>query len=326
MIERVGVVVIGRNEGSRLRRCLEAACLGNVQVIYVDSGSTDGSVDLAIELGVELLELDPVRPFTAARARNEGVKRLVELMPDVALVQFVDGDCELDADWLGAAAVFMSDNPQVVAVCGRLRERHPEASVYNKLCEIEWDVPPGVSKACGGIAMFRVEEFFAAGGFREDLIAGEEPELCIRLQRKGGLIWRLEHDMATHDAAMLRFAQWWRRTVRWGHACALGASLHGSAPERHCVRERRRALAWGGGLPITVVLLAFFGGPKLLALFLLYPLQISRLAMRRKVGLGMSSWTYGFFQVLGRFPEMVGVLHFEFSRVFRRKVKIIEYK
>ena len=99
----VGVVVIGRNEGERLRRCLESVRGAAQAIVYVDSGSTDGSVALATGLGATVVALDMRRPFTAARARNEGMRRLQAIAPDLVFVQFVDGDCEMVAGWLPLA-------------------------------------------------------------------------------------------------------------------------------------------------------------------------------------------------------------------------------
>src|SRR6476660_3526039 len=83
----VAVVAIGRNEGERLQRCLESVRPQCETIVYVDSGSDDGSVDLARGLGVEVVELDMSIPFTAARARNEGLRRLRELRPSLEYVQ-----------------------------------------------------------------------------------------------------------------------------------------------------------------------------------------------------------------------------------------------
>ena len=64
----IGVVAIGRNEGDRLRVCLTSALRDSNHVVYVDSGSTDGSVAMVRELGATVVELDLSIPFTAARA------------------------------------------------------------------------------------------------------------------------------------------------------------------------------------------------------------------------------------------------------------------
>lgn len=322
---RVGVVVIGRNEGERLRRCLESVLPCTAQVVYVDSGSTDGSVALAHRLGANVLELDMTRPFTAARARNTGLQRLAEIAPDTAYVQFVDGDCELQAGWLDAAHTFLAAHPDVAMVCGRLRERHPERSVYNRLCDIEWDTPIGAAKACGGIAMARAQALRQTGGFRADLIAGEEPELCVRLRAAGWRIWRLDAEMAWHDAAMTHFGQWWQRTVRAGHAYAEGAMLHGHAPERHWVRQSISAWTWGLGVPLTALLAVTAIGWAGLLVLAAYPLQVLRLGMRGGHG-RPAQWWHAFFLVLGKIPEAIGQLKFHWRRLAGGQLRLIEYK
>ena len=321
----VGFVVIGRNEGARLKNCLEIVVGHAGPVVYVDSGSTDGSVDMARAMGVEVVELNMRVPFTAARARNEGTKRLLGLNTDLAYLQFVDGDCELADGWLENAAAFLDDHEDIAVVCGRLREKYPTRSVYNTLCDIEWDTPVGEAKACGGIAMMRVSAFERVQGFRADLIAGEEPELCVRLRASGWRIWRLGKEMALHDAAMSRFGQWWKRALRGGYAYAQGADLHGAGSERFGVRESRSAWFWGLGLPLFAVISTASAGPFGLVVFALYPLQMVRLA-RRGDRSPRENWLHAVFLVIGKFPEMLGQLKFLTLRYLGRKSRLIEYK
>ena len=199
---RIAAVAIGRNEGERLRRCL-ASMQGRVgRIVYVDSGSTDGSLDAAAAAGAQVVSLDLALPFTAARARNEGFALLGHEAP--AYVQFVDGDCELQPGWLETASAFLDNHPDVAAVCGRRRERHPGQSLYNRLIDCEWDTPVGETRACGGDVLMRRDAFRAVGGFDPALIAGEEPELCVRLRAAGWRIWRLDAEMTLHDAAITR--------------------------------------------------------------------------------------------------------------------------
>src|SRR5690606_20829115 len=242
---RLGVVAIGRNEGERLRACLQAVVGRAATVVYVDSGSTDGSTEMARSLGVDVVELDMSIPFTAARARNAGFERLVTLLPEVELVQFVDGDAEIVDGWLEAGARALAENPELAVVCGRLKERHPEASIYNRLCDIEWDGPAGEIEASGGICMVRADAFRAVGGYNPAILAGEEAEMCSRLRAAGFRIERLPVEMALHDMDMHRFSQWWRRTVRTGHAYAEIHARHASSPERPYDREVRSAWFWG---------------------------------------------------------------------------------
>ncbi|WP_226780955.1 glycosyltransferase [Oceaniglobus trochenteri] len=312
----IAAVVIGRNEGARLIACLDALQGQVARIVYVDSGSTDGSVQAARARGAEVLALNMDRPFTAARARNAGLARLD---PDqTPLVQLLDGDCVLRDGWLATARAYLEKHPDVAVACGRRRERHPEASVYNALCDAEWDTPVGPAQACGGDAMMRLSALRAVGGYRDGLIAGEEPELCLRLRRAGWGVQRLDAEMTWHDAAITRFSQWWRRSRRAGHAFAEGAALHGAPPDRHWVREHRRALFWGAGLPALAVIGALVY-PWMLGLLLFLPVQMVRLMPRMGV-------VPAVFNVLGKLPEAQGALTFHLNRLRGRRAGIVEYK
>lgn len=327
-LQRVGLVAIGRNEGERLRQCLDSV-VGKVErIVYVDSGSTDGSVELARSLGVDVVELDLSIPFTAARARNSGVAHLLQASPQTEFVQFVDGDCEVAPGWLDYALAQLDANPNVAVVCGRRRERFPEQSLYNRLCDIEWDTPIGEAKACGGDSMMRVAAFQQAGGFNSTLIAGEEPELCVRIRQNGWKILRLDAEMTRHDAQMRRFGQWWKRMLRGGHAFAEGAWLHGQTPERHWVKESRSIWIWGLLVPLLALGMAWF--TKGLSLLLLggYPLMAYRIRryMQQQGLPAKDAWLYGLFCLLAKFPQLQGQLQFHLNRLLGRRNVLVEYK
>jgi GT2 family glycosyltransferase len=321
----VVVVAIGRNEGDRLKRCLRSVMGVAHTVVYVDSNSIDDSVGFARDLGVVVIELDLSMPFTAARARNEGFAKALSVHPQAQFVQFVDGDCEITPDWLQQARLFLQAHPEVAVTCGRRRERHPQASVYNQLCDLEWNTPIGPALACGGDAMMRVSALKAADGYRGDVIAGEEPELCVRLRQLGWKIWRLDADMTWHDAAMTQFKQWRTRAKRCGYAYALGSHLHGAPPERHWVSETRRALLWGGFLPAVCLTATLCLGAWGLMAWLIYPAQVMRLGLRSPLD-GILRWQNATFTVLGKFPEAWGIWRFWRDHWQRRSARIIEYK
>ena len=184
-LSRTVVVVIGRNEGERLRESLSTALATGAPVVYADSGSADGSSGLARSLGCPVIELDPASPMSAARARNEGFEAAMRLRPDAEWIQFLDGDCALADGWLDLGVREIESRPEAVVVCGRLRESKPEASMYNRLCQLEWDRPPGEVLECGGIMLMRASAFRQVGGFDPRIVAGEDPELCLRLRRSG---------------------------------------------------------------------------------------------------------------------------------------------
>jgi len=312
----VDAVVIGRNEGARLIACLQSLNGQVRRVVYVDSGSTDGSVAAARAAGAVVVELDMSQPFTAARARNAGLKVLTRDPPDY--VQFLDGDCALREGWVPRGVQFLSENLRAAVVCGRRRERHPEASVYNALIDAEWNTPVGEARACGGDALMRMQAVTAVGGYREDLIAGEEPELCLRLRARGWTIWRIDAEMTWHDAGITRFSQWWKRTERAGHAFAEGAARFSTPRTPHWRSEVRRIWLWGVAIPLAVLA----GGllhPAALLLVLAYPLQVLRLK-------GRLGWAGALFNTLGKFPEAVGALRFYLRRLNRGEARLIEYK
>jgi GT2 family glycosyltransferase len=313
----VGAVIIGRNEGARLVACLASFPPSVRPLVYVDSGSTDGSVAAAQAAGARVVALDMTLPFTAARARNAGLEALAG--PDgPEFVQLVDGDCVLQPGWIPAAVKFLRANPPAAVVCGRRREQRPDASVWNRLCDAEWDTPVGQAKACGGDALMRRDAVLAVGGYDPHLIAGEEPELCLRLRQSGWQVWRIGEEMTLHDAALTRMSQWWKRCRRGGHAFAEGAAMHGAPPERHWVAETRRALLWGAALPVVAILgtLVTVWAPILLAL---YPLQILRISRRY-------GWERAVFMTLAKVPEAMGVLQYHLNRLRRRRAGLIEYK
>jgi glycosyltransferase involved in cell wall biosynthesis len=321
----LAVVAIGRNEGERLKKCLNSVVNSAEVLVYVDSGSTDGSVEFARSIGAEVLVLDTSIAFTAARARNEGMRRAKACVPDLHWVQFVDGDCEIVEGWLDRAKEFLIATPKAAAVFGRRRERFPDQSVYNRLCDIEWGVAPGEVKYCGGDVMFRYQAIAEQNGYRESLIAGEEPELCVRLRSQGWSIHCIEGEMTKHDAAMTRFSQWWRRTVRCGYAYAEGARLHGRPPERHWVRPLKSALAWGVLLPLVIAIGTTVLGPLFLLGALLYPIQLLRLAVKES-GDPRTRLQRAFYLIVGKFAESQGALRHLWHVLTKRQSQLIEYK
>jgi GT2 family glycosyltransferase len=330
----IGVVVIGRNEGERLRRCLRSLGAQATSCVYVDSGSSDDSVSFARSVGAQVVELDPAQPFTAARARNEGAAALARTGRDVEFVQFVDGDCEIEAGWLAAAAAALRADAGLAVVFGRRREREREASVYNRLCDLEWDVPPGEVLSCGGDALMRRAAFDAVGGFDPARIAGEEPELCLRLRGRGWRIRRIDAPMTVHDAAMHRFGQWWRRAQRGGYVDAEGVAELGRGYPRW--RAVPSVLLWTLVLPSLfvsgVAVAAFASGPKLAALTAvafgqLYLVQWWRIRARAS-----ASWSaadaslYATWCMRAKWPCLHGMATWCWRRVRGGRRRLIEYK
>ena len=310
MNERVGFVVIGRNEGERLGQSLRTLRAVSDQVVYVDSGSTDGSVHLACDLGAIAIELDDSAPHTAARGRNAGFREARERFPACEYVQFIDGDCILEPGWLESATKFLDTNPKAAIACGRRIEAHPDESFYNRLIDEEWNTPIGRSDYSGGDALVRVSAFEQIGGFRPELKAGEEPEMTTRLRAAGWEIWRIDAPMTVHDARIHRFGQWWTRSVRGGYGYAEVWSTTGQLPRRVFDAQLRRAFFWTLGLPLVVMVVALIVREPLLLLALpaVYGAQILRIAVRRD--LSLRSVQSAAMILLAKLPESIGALSY----------------
>lgn len=337
--DAVGVVVIGRNEGERLKRCLRSLLgQGAGPIVYVDSGSSDDSVAFSRSLGVIVVNLDTSIPFTMARGRNAGFDELSRRYPTLRWVQFVDGDCEVRPDWIARARAVIEARADVAAVCGRRRERHPEASIYNRLADMEWNAPSGEVEECGGDVLFRCPVFLELGGFNPRMIAGEEPELCVRVREHGYKVLRIEAEMTLHDAAMSRFAQWWTRAVRGGHSYAEGMAMHGAGETRHNVRRTLSALVYGVALPALfggALVFAATGigfGPVTASVLALVPAAYARAAYgayrerRRQGDPPRHAALYGAFCMLGKVPESIGIGTYWLNRLRGRYSGLMEYK
>ena len=326
----IAAVVIGRNEGKRLAECLQSVAAAGLDAVYVDSGSTDDSLAIAGALGVLAVSLDPGRPFSAARGRNAGLEEAVRRWPGTEFVQFLDGDCILEPAFPSAALAHFAGHPDCAIVTGHLSERYPDASVYNRLCAIEWRSPSGPIEnmnALGGIMAARVSALADVGGFNEQAIAGEEPDLGVRLGLAGYSIFKVDSPMATHDAQILRFGQWWRRAVRAGHALAHRYARHGRSRFRDGRREIRSVLFWGLALPLLIVVLLWpsrglslllVGGYVLLG-WRVYRYYVSTGVRDEDARLAAR------FIILGKFAEFLGVLRYCLNRM-RGRFQIIEYK
>tara|TARA_R110002049_G_scaffold72490_2_gene187086 strand:- start:91568 stop:92557 length:990 start_codon:yes stop_codon:yes gene_type:complete len=328
---KVAVVAIGRNEGARLDACLRSAIRDAPCVIYVDSGSSDDSVQMAQNIGADVVRLDMSRPFSAARGRNAGFQRLRELPigQEIEYVQFIDGDCELAEGWLQTGCETLDRDPKLAAACGRRREKFPDASVFNRICDIEWDTSIGETRACGGDAIYRITAFEEVGGFDDGVIAAEDDEVCVRLRKNGWRLKRIDAEMTMHDANMHSASQWWKRAVRAGHGFAQGFAMHGEYPERHFFKPLRGVLFWSCLLPVACVALATVtsGISLILALFGYISLWLKTTKSGLSRGMpGKWAAIYATNCVLAKFPESVGVWKYCWSRMRNRSTRIIEYK
>lgn len=325
----LSVVVIGRNEGESLARCLASVrsiqnASGEVELIYVDSASTDASPDIAAEAGATVIHLNAQRP-TAALARNAGAR--AALAP---IVLFLDGDTILDPQFVAQSLPSFADT-KVAVICGNRRELRPEASFFNRVLDLDWMSPAGVVDYCGGDALMRRSVLEEMGGYDPGLIAGEEPDLCRRMRGKGHLVLHLDLAMTGHDLRMTRWSQYWIRAVRTGYAYAQLSARYRGTPlplwEAEAKRNKVRGTAFLGALAM-----APFAAAALPAAAFLMLLAAAFLAARSAWKMRWKSsdrWTlvlYGIHSHVQQIPILLGQWNYAWDCRTGRTRYLIEYK
>ena len=323
----LSVVIIGRNEGERLERCILSAqaIAGWIakEVIYVDSGSTDGSPELATKLGVYVLPLSP-GAFTAARARNLGWRNA-----SGKLILFLDGDTILDENFPLLALTELEKETTNAAAWGHRRELCECLSVYVRVRDLDWVYPPGETLFFGGDVLVRRSALESVNGFDETLIAGEEPEMCRRMRNLGWHIQHIDAPMTLHDLAITRFSQYWRRSQRAGYAFAtVSARFRGTSDPfwaEEAKRNKIRGLFW-----LLSPLVALVASVALLSAwpFMLWVILLFALAARTAYQYRWkpARWTtlllYGFHSHLQQIPIFFGQLQF----LMNGNKALMEYK
>ena len=330
MTALVSVVVIGRNEGARLERCLASVAVMErsgfaVETIYVDSGSIDASVAIAKRARARVIALHATRP-TAAMGRNAGWKAALG-----EVVLFLDGDTVLAPGFVAESLPEFVD-ARVGVVWGHRRETVPRASVYNRVMDLDWVYAPGWTEFCGGDALVRRGLLEQTGGFDETLIAGEEPELCRRMMALGYGILHVDRAMTGHDLGITRFQQYWRRATRAGHAYAeVSERFRGiGRPFWEAEIRRNRVTALGlVGIVAAGVLSAVFGLPQVALGLLAVPgVLVLRTAWkaRWKSGDALTLLLYGLHSHLQQVPIFVGQMHYWLNRRRGSLAGLVEYK
>ena len=327
----LSVVVIGRNEGARLTRCLESIGLmrlpaGPMELIYVDSKSSDDSVETARKFNARTLSLESEYPCAAA-ARNLGWRAA-----RAPIVLFLDGDTVLNRDFVADSIDELAD-PRTAVVFGHRREISPKASIYNRIIDLDWISAAGPADFCGGDALIRRDVLELVGGYDEGLIAGEEPEMCRRIRAAGYSVLQVDQPMTLHDIAMTRVSQYWRRGVRSGYAYAEISARYGDTDRPLWSSEARHNRIHGGAI------LALFTGAIILSIATrsLIPIVaaivvLSSLALRTayryrwKTSNLYTLLLFGLHSHLGQIPILFGQLKYRLDRYRGKRTALIEYQ
>jgi glycosyltransferase involved in cell wall biosynthesis len=328
----LSIVVIGRNEGQRLVRCLQSVqsirgLVGDVELLYVDSGSTDGSFQTAESYGAKSILLNTDRP-TAALGRETGWRNASS-----DFILFLDGDTVLHPDFPVKALDAITSDATIAAVWGRLREIHPEQSLYNRVLDLDWIFHFGEINLCGGNVLMRRRALEVSGGYDSTLIAGEEPELCCRIRAHGYRILHIDAPMVGHDLAMTRFRQYWKRSIRTGYAYAEVSRRYRETENALWKRERVSNLIRGAfwvfsplaAIAASMMLRTVLPFAAWCCLLLLLCLR-SAWGARWKSHDPVALLLYGVHSHFQQIPICIGQLQFEHGLRQGKRKTLIEYK
>jgi glycosyltransferase involved in cell wall biosynthesis len=183
---RVTVVVPVYNAMSFLSRTVPALVQavethGAAELLFVENESTDGSAEWLRQYGAQVLRAPGA---TISATRNFGART-----GRAPLLAFVDADCLVPPEYLRCIEEAMK-NPRIDA-CGspyRLPESpHWVERVWHDVHEQQGETV--VTYLPAGNFAIRREAFEAVGGFRDDLITGEDADLGLRLTERGYVVY-----------------------------------------------------------------------------------------------------------------------------------------
>ena len=326
----VSVVIIGRNEGQRLQRCIASvrqAHWGTLRhdIWYVDSRSTDDSLALAQAQGAQTRVL-PDGPMCAAKARNLGWSTA-----SGEFILFLDGDTELHPDFVNHALAALDDS-RLCAAWGHRRESNPQQSLYTRVLDLDWIYPPGISPYFGGDVLVRRSALAQVGGFDATLNAGEEPELCARLRAKGWKILHIDVAMTRHDLAVRTFKAYARRCYRSGIAYAEVTHRMQALGDALWQREARRDFVHGLLYVVAPLLLtlAFMAQTQVgFLLLFLGAAMLLRSAWRsreRAAGNVLLALQYALHSHMQKIPAFFGQLAWKRAHARKQRLALVDYK
>ncbi|WP_281795980.1 glycosyltransferase [Desulforhabdus amnigena] len=178
----ISIIIPCFNEAAILRQTLGAIgrymldFKGSFEIIIVDNGSTDGSLQIGQEYGIKTL-LAP--SITIAALRNLGVTH-----SSGTILAFLDADVEITKEWVHAIQAFAANYPSNASIITGAPYLKPSNASW---LENHWFVGSEFSQKhinSGNMVVPRAL-FTRLSGFDEKLITGEDWEFCQRATRFG---------------------------------------------------------------------------------------------------------------------------------------------
>jgi N-acetylglucosaminyl-diphospho-decaprenol L-rhamnosyltransferase len=214
----VAAVIVNYESGSALLRCLtDVRREGLGEVVVVDNGSTDGSVDRVRREMPDVVVIDPGGNLGYGSAANRGVAATT-----APYILVANPDLEVIPGAISRLAVVLDDDPNWALVGPLIRtpqgDRYPSARRFPSLLDAAGHAVLGivapnnrftrayqrsdldaagpdvreVDWVSGACFLVRRRAFDEVGGFDESyFMYAEEVDLCWRLHRRG---WRVAYD------------------------------------------------------------------------------------------------------------------------------------
>lgn len=199
-------VIIGKNAQSSIARLLDSVLANtpsrlSAEIIYVDSASTDSTIEIVTQYPVTIVQLSVDQPLCASAGRYVGCQYATG-----SLICFLDSDMELLDGWLERALIELETNPQVAVVAGVVLDSD-SALPAECVPPVDYSLysNPQVKdvRHVGGAALCRRSILTLVGSWNPFIISDEEPELCLRIRRAGYRVTRLEYPMVRHHTIPL---------------------------------------------------------------------------------------------------------------------------
>jgi len=195
---------VARNEERNIARCIESIerCtkdLGDVEILLVDSCSSDRTVSISKGYAVNIVGLKETWQLSPAAGRFTGVNNT-----SGKYILIIDGDMELQDGWIEAGLDFMNRELQVAAVMGRQYDVYDLSQSPQFRRPASW--PKDKNKAqlidyVWGSSIFRRSALLHSGNFQPFLRAEEEAEISQRLRNKGYKLYFIPYDSIYHHCA-----------------------------------------------------------------------------------------------------------------------------
>jgi len=261
----VSIIIIGKNEESNLGNCFRSVLemdypADRFEVIYVDTGSTDRSLEIARKSNVRAVEEHAQFP-SPGLARNRGIQ---EAQYDI--IHFIDGDMTIDSGYLRKAVSFL-DTDRIACVIGNVSERRSDRSFLARVLNYPWSIRrSGFVEAPGAGGTFLKGVLQMINGYNPLILKGQETELGYRIRQKGYRIYKIEHTMGVHHYGINNLCDLAKRSYLMGISYGMILTMPREQSYADLFWRARNMLAQGIIFLVLVLILVITGKP----LFLLF--------------------------------------------------------